>query len=274
MLRSQDRVVRVDPQSGDTTITRHMAVDVSPDGQYSVDGTHFFAGPRVFDDRMQANITTCGWGEVGNIAGGLSGDPFWSTALDQPHHLWVNRCDPRFLGLEEGELAGCDMALLDVDQMKLVDAIEGKLIGRTADGHSVVVLRGNKFNVVSLESQRKAKPVSSARERSRGRKVLIQAVVLGWSSWRVSSRQPARNDTVGVYRVEAQEGDWLPEWSRFPSACGRGMKLRKVSDDRVEIEYSGTWSGSGVAVVTPEKETRLTTNSSDGGYYLHLRLAR
>jgi hypothetical protein len=52
------------------------------------------------------------------------------------------------------------------------------------------------------------------------------------------------------------------------------MKLRKVSDDRVEIEYPGTWRGSGVAVVTPEKETRLTTNSSDGGFYLHLRLAR
>lgn len=273
MLRSQDRVVKVDPQSGDTTITRHMAVDVSPDGQYSIDGTHFYAGPRVFDDRMQANITRCGWGEVGDIAGGLSGDPFWSTALDQPHHLWVNRCDPRFLGLEEGKLAGCDIALIDVDQMKLVDAIEGKLIGRTADGHSVVVLRGNKFNIVSLESQRKAKPVSSARERSRGRKVLIQAVVLGWSSW-VPPRQPARNDTVGVYRVEAQEGDWLPDWSQFHSACGRGMKLRKVSDDRVEIEYPGTWQGSGVAVVTPEEETRLTTNSSDGGFYLHLRLAR
>jgi hypothetical protein len=274
MLRSHNRVVNVDPQSGDTTLTRHMAVDVSPNGQYSIDGTHFYAGPRVFDDRMQANITRCGWGEVGDIAGGLSGDPFWSTAFGQPHHLWVNRCDPRFLGLEEGRLAGCDLALIDVDQMKLVDAIEGKLVGRTVDGHSVVVLRGNKFSVVSLESQRKAKPVSSARERSRGRKVLIQAVVLGWSSRWVSSRQPAQDDTVGVYRVEAQEGDWLPDWSQFHSACGRGMRLRKVSDDRVEIEYSGTWLGSGVAVVTPGKETRLTTNSRDGGFYLHLRLAR
>ena len=274
MLRSQDRVVKVDPLSGDPTSTRHMAVDVSPDGRYSIDGTHFFAGPRVFDDGMQVNITRCGWGEVEDIAGGLSGDPFWSLAPGQPHHLWVNRCDSRFLGLEEGKLAGCEVALIDVDEMKPVDAIEGKVIGRTADRQSVVVLRGNKFSVVSLEPPVQAQPTTNAPATRRGPKVQIEAVVLRWSSWAVS-REPARNDTVGVYRVEAQEGDWLPDWSQFPSGCGRGMRLRKVSDGgRAEIEYPEAWRGPGVAVVTADSETRLTTNSFDGGFNLHLRLAR
>ena len=275
MLRSHDRVLAFDPRSGDTTSTRHMAVDLSPDGRYSIDGVHYYAGTRVFDDRMQANITSCGWGEVSGLAGNLSADPFWSLAPDEPHHLWVNRCDSRFLGLEEGKLAGCDMALIDVDRMELVDAIEGKLLGRTADGRCAVVLRGSKFIVISLEPRTRRQPIANARTAARRKKAVLQAVVLQWSSWRFS-RQPAKDDTVGVYRVDAEEGGWLPEWPRSGQGCGRGMKVRKVSDTgSVEIEYSsGRWNGSGTAVVVPESETRLTTNSSDGGYSLHLRVVR
>ena len=273
MLRSHDRVVQFDPRSGDTTSTNHMAVDVSPDGRYSLDGTHWDAGPRVFDDVVRANITKCAWGEVRDLAGGLSGDPFWSPDPNKPHHLWVNKCDSRLLGIEEGKLSGCEFTLIDVDRMEQVDAIEGKLLGRTPDGRSIVVLRGNAFSIVSLEprigEQPKAKTYTA-----RGASARIQAVVLEWSSWRLS-RTPSKSDTVGVYTVDVRESEWLPDWSGSNPGCGRGMKVRQISNaGSVEIEYGGGWLGAGIALLVPGSETRLTTNSSDGGRYLHLRVIR
>jgi hypothetical protein len=274
MLRLRDRIVRLDWRSGDTTGTAHQAVALSPDGDFSIDAVHAGSGPRVFDDHMHAEITACTWGDVHALGWGLSGDPFWSVSPELRHHLWINKCDERLLGMEEGKLSGCEVALVDVQEMELMGTIPGKLIGRTADERHIVLLREDSLVVVPLDvSAVPARP----RVETRATEARIRAVVEEWSS----KGGGGRSDTVGVYVLAVKSGDWLPDWSDFGLRCDRGMRVRRVtSRDQVDIDYrpGEFWTeprpeSEGVARVTPETPAIFSTKSYDAGRVIRLSIA-
>jgi len=279
MLRIKDRVIRLDWKSGDTSSTSYLAVSVSADGAYSVDAIHYWTGPRLFDDRMHAEITKCSWGGINDICWGLSGDPFWIRQPGMPHHLCVSKCDERHPWLEEHKVFGCEVTLIDVENMEQTLVIPGKLVGRTADDRSVVVLRGDSLDIVPLDLRTAVARGGTRQTVQAGGKARahLRAVVEEWGK--------GITDTVGVYTIEVREGDWLPEWSGFALRCGRGMRVHKViSPNQVEIEYSsGALSiqppssapqREGLALVTSDATTTLATRSYDGGRNIRLRIER
>lgn len=273
LLRIHDRVLRYNPNSGDTTRTSHRAVLASPDGNYSIDG--FVAlGIRAFDDRRNAEITRCSWGNVHELLAGLCAPPLWSSDPSRKHHLWINRCDARLLGYDEGKLIGCETFLVDVETMERTESIDGKLISPTPDGRSIVVLRGDHLEVAPLEAGTNADVTTSRPGRSTGRTARLSVVVSQWG--RGFTR------TVGVDTLEVRDGDWLPDWTGNWWACDRGMRIRSVMDrDQVEIEYNpnellvgSATTTPGVALLTSGATTSFRTNSADGGRTIQVRIIR
>jgi hypothetical protein len=280
MLRIRDRVVRLDWRTSDTTGTAYKVVAASPDGDYSIDALHSWAGPRVFDDRVHTEITACSWAGVNALGWGLSGDPFWSPDPDLKHHLWINKCGG-VLGKSEGKLFWCELALIDVKRMVQIDSIPGRLVGRTADGRSVVLLRGDSLEVVSLESRTKSAGAQKRlAEDASKEKVRLRAVVTSWSSNKglLVAVATSAADTVGVYVVEVQSSDWLPDWTGSSPRCGRGMRVRRViGQSQVEIEYDpgalrtdSQTLPAGLALVAAGSTMTLRTNSYDAGRSIRL----
>jgi hypothetical protein len=279
MLRTGGRVLRFDWRKGDTTATSFQAVDVSPDGAYSMDGISHQGGLHVYDERSGEKITYCSWGAARSVARDPAADPFWIDQRHADHILCVSLCDTRIPGIEGHRAYGCGIATLDLETMELIQTIPGKLVGPTADRNSVVVLRGDSLAIVPL-SMSKSDSSRAGMPRRNPSVAKIRAVVEQWSSKIWVPNAPA-TDTVGVYVLKVREGTWLPVWSGFAVYCNRGMRVSRVLDDgSVEIEYgpaSGfvkSWdeatSGTTKKTVVTRTPSRWITATQDAGRTLYL----
>jgi hypothetical protein len=214
--------------------TGHHGVRVSPDGLYSIRR----GGPGGFPwvlvhDRSGTESSACVVNALGKVRADLEIEPFWVRSPALGHVLCVSRTgvwSPPDSGQAEWDWK---TGIVDVMTGELLFAMNGALLGPSADGRSAWVYDGAWLRHVKLEDYIAVSVRRSGLHRPAvitNEPIHIRVALSTGGKWGSSS-------TV-VHEVDVQEGDPIPLWpfaGTYLRCAGLIRVSRVVAGDRIEL---------------------------------------